>query len=435
MYLAAAATMTPTQYSTSQLGDSRDALVKRFRFAIEQALSRANLLNTQSLLLLQSAALFLFVIRTDDDTKFVWSMTALLLRLAQSIGLHRESKNHGLSPWQAEMRRRLWWHIYMLDYHSAEYHGSEYAIVEGNYDTKLPQNINDEDISPEMEEPPPDRQGFTDMTFCLMRCEIAQSNRRIHSLGSEVEIATRESMAQQLNQRIEERYLKDCTLDSPFGWVTATVTRLMLAKLWLALHRPMINDTESPDPHDLVIATVELIEFQWLVHSNPITQRWAWLMPLYMQWQAMAFILTQLCLRPVGPLTDRAWNAIKPPFEAIAKSAEQKKSAIWRPLSRLYARAESYRQKQLMEILPPSEPVQVSTPSGLSGGDLGSDNASQPEIFSQEELDMLAWMSNNDFAQLNAQDYGVPLSELDGLNFPMPVQLEDTTSYIPSFEN
>jgi len=46
---------------------------------------------------------------------YVWSMTGLLVRLANKLGLHQESAHLRLSIFVSEMRRHLWWQICTLD--------------------------------------------------------------------------------------------------------------------------------------------------------------------------------------------------------------------------------------------------------------------------------------------------------------------------------
>jgi len=76
-------------------------------------------------------------------------MTGLVIRMAQALGLHRDGANfQKLTPYEIEMRRRVWLSLCMLDVRASEDQGMEYTIALGSFDTKLPLNINDEDIGP-----------------------------------------------------------------------------------------------------------------------------------------------------------------------------------------------------------------------------------------------------------------------------------------------
>jgi hypothetical protein len=37
------------------------------------------------------------------------------MRVAQTMGLHRDPANFGIEPCEAEYRRRIWWHIVHMD--------------------------------------------------------------------------------------------------------------------------------------------------------------------------------------------------------------------------------------------------------------------------------------------------------------------------------
>lgn len=148
IYLAAVISMPPEQ-CLAELGDDRDTTISRFRFATEQALARANLLNSLNINLLQAAVLFTSCVHRLDHNRFVWTMASVILRLATGLGLHRDGTHFGLSPFETEMRRRLWWHIVIADVRTSEDHGTDPMINEWMYDTRMPLNINDDDINPE----------------------------------------------------------------------------------------------------------------------------------------------------------------------------------------------------------------------------------------------------------------------------------------------
>ena len=369
MYLCAIVSMTPDQCML-QFDQDRTTAVKRYRFATEQALAKAGFLNTQSLVLLQAAVLFLVCVRREDDSKFVWSMTSIVLRLAQSLGLHRDGTNFALKPFETEMRRRLWWHISLLDVRSSEDHGTDPLIHESMYDTRLPLNINDEDISPEMEEPPEEREGCTDATFCLIRCEITSALRRANyvcpgaqwrSPDSVPSIDSCERMIKIISERCEQRYIRHCDMNVPVQWCSATVARLILAKLWLIVHHPMTRkdrgNVSLATRESLFLTAIEVLEFGRLLEADPKTAKWGWLFRTNMQWHGVAFVLSEVCVRPICPVTDRAWNAVSSLYADWATQATHKKGMLWRPLAALMKRAAATRARQQQELLDKFGPV------------------------------------------------------------------------------
>ncbi len=98
----------------------------------------------------------------------MWISSGVAIRLAQSIGLHRDGTHLKLSVFATEIRRRLWWQVRMLDIASAEDCGFIPSHIYGE-DILLPLNINDEDISPTDTDWPSERDSFTSMTYSLIR--------------------------------------------------------------------------------------------------------------------------------------------------------------------------------------------------------------------------------------------------------------------------
>jgi len=366
IYFGAVVSLTPEQCQ-QLLDEPKETLVKKYRFATEQALARADFLNSSSLICLQAFCFFLIIVRHCDDSRLVWSLGGLVIHLAQALGIHRDGTNFDLNPFDTEMRRRLWWHISLLDSRSAEDHGTDPTFTEQFYDTKIPSNVNDEDISPGMKEAPEERRGATEMTFCLMRFELSKFSRRLnftspgghnHGGGSSArKLEDKERMIDECHRELEEKYLRYCDMSTPIYWVTATVARLILAKMWLTLHHPrsLNPNAEESVPSEtrdrLFVTSVEVIEFSHLLQSNENTAKWGWLFQTYMQWQSVAFALSELCVRPAGPDTERAWLAIESVYDESRgkKSHREQRGMLWKPMRQLMARAKAKRTEQQVQ--------------------------------------------------------------------------------------
>ncbi|KAN0068997.1 Fungal specific transcription factor domain containing protein, partial [Elaphomyces granulatus] len=164
IYLSAVIGMTPEQ-CRSYLEENRHVAIQRYRFYVEQALARADLLD---LTLLQAMVLFLISVGGSEggDTQFVWSMTSVVVRHAQGLGLHLDGADAGLTPFDTEMRRRLWWHISVLDVWSAEKYGIEPIIHLSSYTTRFPLVIDDDDFGPASTELPTERRISLSACIC-----------------------------------------------------------------------------------------------------------------------------------------------------------------------------------------------------------------------------------------------------------------------------
>ena len=204
------------------LGDNKDKLMQKYRFAVEQGLARASFLNSSNLVVLQAFVMFLTVVKYIDTSRGIWSLGGLAMQQAQAQGLHRDPTNFNLNPFETEMRRRLWWHISLLDARAAEDHGADPNFHEHLYDTRLPLNVNDDDLWPEMTEAPQEHKGATEMTFCLLRFELSNIQRKLRVMAS-VEndedrkrtIREKENLIDITHRHMEEKYFSHCDQNNP----------------------------------------------------------------------------------------------------------------------------------------------------------------------------------------------------------------------------
>lgn len=342
---------------------TKEAALRKYRFAFEQAMARAGFLSTTELIVVQSFVLFLICVRRHDDTRFVWTLTGLLIRLAQSLGLHRDGKQFGLTPYEIELRRRLWWQIVHLDLRASEDHGSDPTILDQSFDTMFPLNINDDDIDPSMTEMPKEREGTTEMTFDLIRFTVSTTARRLsyappgpgkcRERSSKFTLEDKERLIEELHQHIEQKYIKYCDMTNPLHWVTGTVMRLVLAKMWLIVHHPLqredLGKGLSQETKDRLFRTsVEVVEWSHLIETEKSTKKWGWLFRTYVQWHAVAFVLSQLCIRTHGPEVEKAWDVIRTIFDDYGGMVSAtKRGMLWKPLRKLMAKAEAARARAL----------------------------------------------------------------------------------------
>lgn len=220
-----------------------------------------------------------------------------------------------------------------------------------------------------MSEFPKERQGFTDMTFCLIRFEVTNIFRRIlyippgpgrcNYFFSNLTVSEKEKWISDCHQRLEDKYLKDCDMTIPLCWVTATISRLVMSKMWLIVYHPhQRKDGGASLPQEtkdkLFITSLENIEYSILLETEARTMKWGWLFRTYVQWHAIAFLLSELCVRTKGEAVDRAWRALEAtagrwwfPLGDTSPYRKGKAGCLWKPLRKLMAKAQSARQKEL----------------------------------------------------------------------------------------
>jgi hypothetical protein len=153
--------------------------------------------------------------------------------------------------------------------------------------TQLPTNINDEDLDPHSTEPPTPRIGVTEQTFSLIRYEICHTARKLSYVppgegpckqaAKNRTLAEKEEIVKELQERLESKYLIFCQDAGPMYWVTATISRLILAKVGLVIYSPHIAEGLPQSVKDrLFIAAIEIMEYSQLLEHEVSTRKWGW---------------------------------------------------------------------------------------------------------------------------------------------------------------
>lgn len=340
----------------SVIGVSREVALRHYQYAVQQAMARADFLNTQSVTLLQAVVLFLSALRNVDASRRTWSLTALVFHIARAMGLHRDGTAFGLPPLETELRRRLWWHICFLDIRSSEYHGCQPIVQDSAFDTKTPLNIDDSDLVHGMNEAPIEREEATEMTFCLVRCEVLRvawktsyfsPSQMSPNKRQEEKIPTDpEEMAKSLTEKLEERYIKHCDPSIPFLKLCTTVARLMINRIWLAIYYPPRQKPSSSLPaasrDKMFLTAISILEFSTILITSPEVAQWTWHSKTHIQWHAVVIVLAEICSRPSSPECDRAWECANTVYNRW-NMRNDRANSLWRPINRLMAKAKSVR--------------------------------------------------------------------------------------------
>jgi len=96
-------------------------------------------------------------------------MLGVAIRIAQRMGIHSESALAKCTAVEAEMRRRLWWSLILFDTRIGETANSKTTTLDPTWDCKIPLNVNDSDLRPEMKGPPAIQGKSTEAPFAIVR--------------------------------------------------------------------------------------------------------------------------------------------------------------------------------------------------------------------------------------------------------------------------
>jgi hypothetical protein len=212
-------------------GEEQTALIRNYRYALEEALLQAKWMTSQSILVLQALALYL--VFASDNSRATWMINGIALGLAQAMGLHSDGSNVGLGAAEVEVRRRVWWTLCQLDVRVSENCGLQ-PHVPVFVDAQLPKNINDSAILSIRATDVASLTEFTEMTPTLSKIEMAKTSLEFKRSTSDPQ-ARREIVLQQL-ERYEKTYLKYYDLQNELHRLYYLGTRLLMTRLWKMMY-------------------------------------------------------------------------------------------------------------------------------------------------------------------------------------------------------
>lgn len=100
----------------AEFGDiSRSSLSARLHDHVTRCLSLISFPRTPTLPSLIAFLIVQTILAKEEEPLTSSSFIGLGLRVAQIMGLHRDGAQFGLDPCEAEVRRRVWWHIAHMD--------------------------------------------------------------------------------------------------------------------------------------------------------------------------------------------------------------------------------------------------------------------------------------------------------------------------------
>lgn len=93
----------------------------------------------------------------------------------------------------------------------------------------MPANVNDDELDPDMTELPKSKTGCTEMTFGLIRFEIASTLRKLQYVPpgprkcnrffTEMSMEKKEMWIKECHEKLEKQYIRDGDMTVPLYWV------------------------------------------------------------------------------------------------------------------------------------------------------------------------------------------------------------------------
>ncbi|KAI8629686.1 hypothetical protein F5Y19DRAFT_73912 [Xylariaceae sp. FL1651] len=395
MYYAATTSLSSVECNIN-LGRPRADLSTAFQVAIERALVRADYLNSSSLETLQALTLYTCCLRSHNGSRASWALLGLPIRLAQALNIHQDGDGTHLrlSPYEAELRRRLWWQLIVLDIRAAEDRGTNTIIVRGSYNTRLPHNINDAEFGPDTTAPLQDRPGPSDVTFSLCTAQSSGISLLLEHGQGTCFHQSEEDVVRQA-RCLESQFVRGADPGHVGSYLASFTVRLIILKMWLVMRYPLhrrggggkpatlppvsasdilapFTSTSAPSPassmqqqqhqqeggrppyaaaaaavsrESTLRTAISVLELADFAQTGPYSDRFRWWSDMYVQWHPLAVALAELCTQTRGEAVEHAWRVVEDVFPRWSdKIADTKRGSLWRPIRKLYKKAKAARE-------------------------------------------------------------------------------------------
>lgn len=321
--------------------------------------------------------------------------------MAECMGLHRDGETYGMNPLETHVRRLIWHQLCFLDIRTCEAQGPKPQIRRDDFDTKLPLNVDDNDLHASGK-PPVSADRWTDATFSLIRFEINEMMRTVWIDRPRIErrkisltavlskIETfRTNMAKKYDHLMDDRI--------PLQKCAKIVKALLLSRLHVMMLHRYHNSVAQPMPDRLrkimTASGTTTLETAVALETLPELRNWAWYAGAYQQFHAAFLLLMEIYVYPDLKEADRIWACLdwiyeRDPAEHRAIKARsilselQRKTAVYQSMRGM--RAPIVMEKHLGQRPPRISDVQDSKERPLKFMSRSPEPAKPVESFAKE---------------------------------------------------
>ena len=318
-----------------RFGEPHETLLSHYTSAAKWALSRAKFMGTNSIIVLQALVLHIFSVRNIGGPRTIWTLTGAAIRIAESMGLHRDGASLGVPPFEAEIRSRIWWQLKMHDFRAAELVGlAKFRGFNSDENTcQPPANINDNELYPGMTLPVTSSTKITDMTFLVFKTELAgfakrngakfrlqeKNSNQLDDIAARSDERTKDAMIEEIEEILEGKYLRYCDPSKPLQLLTMLVARSSVNIVRFLTHHPRrwVSQAQTPKSEQEYVwkVSIALLEQQDIIQSDPRLRGFAWHAAYFQPWHVLIHVLDTLRAKPLAPESYKTWRLIEATYE------------------------------------------------------------------------------------------------------------------------
>jgi hypothetical protein len=292
------------------------------------------------------------------------------------------------------MRLRLWWHLCVVESRAPEDQGFQPTVDLANQELRLPLNVNDNQIYPDMTSFPVESDGWTEMSFFLIQTDSCRLLYPILDIQEPqfadplLNIMEKRRIIEKHGQYLSAKYgilsgsgrtATDLSRMATQHVTTASKKMEFVLQLReeIGLQKPKeTQDDATPDVFKLSFKLAcDGLESSRVLLKESVASRFKWLFNTYTQWYALAYVLRCLCSSPCGFETERAWALVEELFprgislhgQSARIHDEYGHSGILRRLCLLRHQALSSRQHAQLSVATTAD-VGIQSSSGGGHG-------------------------------------------------------------------
>ena len=339
-------------------------LLSRYQFGCQQALLNGNFLRSSDRESLAAFFLYLTSLRTTAVPSSLAALCGIAVRIAQRMGLHNEVVVAAQPPFEAEMRRRIWWALVLFDARVTELANCKATILNPTWDCKVPSNVSDADLRPEMKEPPAPQLRATDSIYAVVRSQLGEYTRHSKPYLEFTQPALKPIAKDYpdidgIEKIMEEKHLCHCDLENPLHLITVWTARGSFAKTRLLKYYAKLTSQPSTpgrtETHrdTLMNLAFRMLECDTQILACPATKGMQWQPRTYFPFPAYVHIVQDLRARPLSAVADRAWEVMADNYEGWLAGANLTDESPFRKFSKVLTLAWDARREATNETTPP----------------------------------------------------------------------------------
>ena len=267
------------------------------------------------------------------------------------MGIHNESSRAKKGIYESEMRRRLWWSLVLYDHRICELADSKATMLAPIWDCKIPLNVNDFDLRPDMKVLPTPYDQPSETLFVAVRSElgdfIRHSSFHLDFTNPSLKLVAGNSLSGSdaedgglaaLEKSLQDKYLRLCNLENPVHFLTVWMTRAWLAKYRLFQYlcqypHPSADQTEAVRNNSIKDA-MSFLECDTKLTASPLTRRFTWLHELQFPMPAYIYLVQDLTKQPSKDGAELKWKVMSDNYEARFPVSNAEENLLLRALGK-----------------------------------------------------------------------------------------------------